>query len=422
MSSQIKKWPITLSAVSPRQSKNKISKTYRQASTLFLTRRLPESLTTMLSILNCPDGSSDPPPIYSANKIIRIKVWSLYLTILNAICELPLDEGKQTFGNTEFRALVSKVRDGSIWDEVVNNGYGGLEGDVDTDVVINLATLLLAHARSQKINQLKLESYLSSRSTPRDNQLEASQYHNHSRSQSMTNLNGFDPTRELNSLVKILELYTLHVLLRNNEWDFAREVITVSSILDEERREAFLEALDTLKTEQRQIQMREREEQQLLDEKLRQNAEELRRLNRDIEQKREEEDKMRRHKVTELDYGTESNSISCQIPSTPVQNKSTIPKKRSLHPIAQTKKGATPPKNTLLSFLNRSHLISRNICNLINILAGNLRTRPLLLFEVMAFVAGLLLLLKQRDFRHKLKNSWVKLRQTAAMAGKVSYL
>lgn len=52
--------------------------------------------------------------------------------------ELDPDEGKQTFGSSEWRSLVSKVRDGEVWEEVVKNGYGGVEGDVDSDVVINL--------------------------------------------------------------------------------------------------------------------------------------------------------------------------------------------------------------------------------------------------------------------------------------------
>jgi hypothetical protein len=62
----------------------------------------------------------------------------LYLTILNAILELEPDEGKDTFGAQEWRALCTKVRDGAIWEEVVKNGYHGVEGDVDSDVVINL--------------------------------------------------------------------------------------------------------------------------------------------------------------------------------------------------------------------------------------------------------------------------------------------
>lgn len=65
-------------------------------------------------------------------------MWSLYLTILNAIVELDPDEGKQAFGTQEWRSLSAKVREGSIWEEVVRNGYHGVEGDVDSEVVINL--------------------------------------------------------------------------------------------------------------------------------------------------------------------------------------------------------------------------------------------------------------------------------------------
>ncbi|KAI6246894.1 hypothetical protein HI914_05051 [Erysiphe necator] len=424
MSSQMKTWPAPPLSTSSKRSTTKISKTYRQASTLFLTRRLPESLTTMLPILEYTPDSLDPPPIYSANKITRIKVWSLYLTILNAICELPPDEGKQNFGNFEFRALVSKVRDGTIWDEVIKNGYGGLEGNVDTEVVINLATLLLAHSRSQKINQLRLESYLSSRSEAKNNQAE--KYQNHSRRQSIVDSSGgLEPARELNSLVKVLELYTLHVLLRNNEWDFAREVITVSSILDEDRREAFLEALSTLQAEQREIQQKEQEEQRLRDEKLRRDAEELLKLNRDIEQKREEETKLKRlmrYKVTEPDCATESTSKLCQNPSITSQNKQTTPKKSSLHPTTHSNKAAAPPKSAPISLYNRSQIILRNIYDLISTSAGNIKMQPLLMLKIMAFVCSLFYVFRKRDLRYKMMSSWVKFKQTAAMAGKVSYL
>lgn len=74
---------------------------------------------------------------------MRIKVWSLYLTILNAIVELDPDEGKQAFGTQEWRALVMQVREGEVWEEVIQNGYAGVEGDVDSDVVINLYGTLL---------------------------------------------------------------------------------------------------------------------------------------------------------------------------------------------------------------------------------------------------------------------------------------
>lgn len=137
------------SSLSSSRHTSQISKTYRQASTLFLTRRLPESLSTILPVIT-PSSSSDIEntnpddhakslaPISKASRTTRIKVWSLYLTILNAILELDPAEGKQAFGTSLFRALVAKVRDGEVWEEIVKNGYHGIEGDVDADVVINL--------------------------------------------------------------------------------------------------------------------------------------------------------------------------------------------------------------------------------------------------------------------------------------------
>ena len=127
-------------------SSSHITKAYRQASTLFLTRRLPEALSTVVPLITPPATTSDDPestsfepaPVARASRSTRVKVWSLYLTILNAILELDADEGKQAFGTQEWRAICAKVREGEVWEEVVRHGYHGVEGDVDADVVINL--------------------------------------------------------------------------------------------------------------------------------------------------------------------------------------------------------------------------------------------------------------------------------------------
>ncbi len=132
---------------SPRLSKSLVSRAYKQASTLFLTRRLLEALSTLEPVITVPDSSDsslaedEPPkraPIAGASRSSRIKVWSLYLTLLNAIIELGPEDGKAAFGNSDWRNLISKSRDGSIWEEVVQIGYGGVEGNVDSEVVINL--------------------------------------------------------------------------------------------------------------------------------------------------------------------------------------------------------------------------------------------------------------------------------------------
>lgn len=133
-----------------RQQSSQIAKAYRQAAQLFLTRRLPEALSTIEPIITPPpiedkdisNGNSAEligyAPVATASRGTRVKVWSFYLTFLNAVVELGAEEGKHAFGSARWKQLVSKCRDGSVWDEVVRDGYAGSEGDVDPDVVVNL--------------------------------------------------------------------------------------------------------------------------------------------------------------------------------------------------------------------------------------------------------------------------------------------
>lgn len=120
-----------------------LSRTYRQASTLFLTRRLPEALTTLTPLITATathDASNDDGPalVAGASRSTRIKIWSLYLTLLNTIVEMDHEDAKDAFGHQEWKALCATVRDGQVWDLVVNNGYNKSDGNVDPDVIINL--------------------------------------------------------------------------------------------------------------------------------------------------------------------------------------------------------------------------------------------------------------------------------------------
>lgn len=136
------------SSLSPRKPLPEISKIYKQASQLFLTRRLSEALSILDPVIRTPhqtngrikdDNESPPlPPIATATTSQRIKVWSLYITLINSIVDLDIDEGRQAFGQKEYRAIVARVRDGGIWEQVVSDGYGGREGSVDAEVVYNL--------------------------------------------------------------------------------------------------------------------------------------------------------------------------------------------------------------------------------------------------------------------------------------------
>lgn len=354
-------------------------------------------------------------------------MWSLYLTILNAVLELDPDEGKEAFGSQEWRTLCKKVRDGDVWEEVVQYGYHGVEGEVDSDVVINLATLLLAHAKTQAVNQKRLENYLATSTAPNldiSRQLEAnpSSRRSHSRGAS-----GADTPRDLNARVKILELYTLHVLLRNNEWDYAREFISVSAVLDEERRDAFLQALQSLQDEQQASERREREETQRQEEQLQKDIEEARRLRSENEarEKRRLDEERAKREASEIDYGIE------QTPSAPgskkksrtgtngAANGSSLSRAKSS--VSKGKKAAAPP-----SLGARAAMIIAHIRKIIEQLGASLTANPRLLLRFVAFIIGILVMFGRRGVRERIQRilgtGWEKVRSTAGMGVKVSYI
>jgi len=72
----------------------------------------------------------------STPRATRVKVWSLYFAIFDAAVKMSPDEGKRIWGGQDWRRIVGRVRNGLIWEEVVE-AYGG-EGNIDADVVIAL--------------------------------------------------------------------------------------------------------------------------------------------------------------------------------------------------------------------------------------------------------------------------------------------
>ncbi|AEO69250.1 5659c289-6ab9-4d26-b344-24c78e79cf92 [Thermothielavioides terrestris] len=443
-----------------------ISKTYRQASTLFLTRRLPEALSTVLPLISPlasdeQNGSFEPAPVATASRSSRVKVWSLYLTILNAIVELDSDDGKEAFGTHEWRALCHKVREGEIWEEVVCNGYHGVEGDVDAEVVINLATLLLAHSKTQVLNQKRLENYLAAARTPnleissdrfaespsRRYRSPAAGSNNHARRGGPS---GADTPRDLNARVKLLELYTLHVLPRNGEWEYAREFISVSPVLDDERREAFLQALQTLQEEQLEAERREEEERRRREEAIRRDVEQARRLraeNEARERRRLDEERLKREaaeaaakrvSATEVDFGVEGTSSTPPLPPPSSVSRNKPPGSpsggggilRPRGPLAgrgpAAGGGGGDTAVAAPTLMSRASRVLENLRVLIDELAGSFKTQPYVLLRMLAFIIGLLLLLSRRRIRERIAQivgvSWAKVKATAGMGTKVSYI
>ncbi|KAI9826296.1 MAG: hypothetical protein M1832_000213 [Thelocarpon impressellum] len=426
------------SASSWRHEPWRTSHAYKQTSTLFLTRRLAEALSTIEPIVTrepSPDEhgaegvGGEAPPIASASRTSRIKVWSLYLTLLDAIINLDPDEGRSMFGSRRRRELISKVREGGIWEEVVRDGYGGVEGSVDVEVVINLATLLLSHAPSQTLNQQRLENYLSALATPEldvSARLQSEDGRTSAHRRPTAHGGGTDTPRDLDSRIKLLELYTLHVLPRNEEWEYAREFIGVSEVLDDERREAFLQMLGSLcEAEQQSAQAlaelaREQDAQLAREKKAAAAA-------RDAETVRVESQTSHRRTGSETDYGIESAP-----PGGPARAK---PKAAAAHPAAgggtrlsPTGTAAAPKKTKSppATLYRRAAVAMANWQEVLAAMARSLKTNPLALLRMLAFLAGLLAVLSRPDVRERVRRvagaGWAKVRGTVGMGVKVSYI
>ena len=317
------------------------------------------------------------------------------------------------------------------------------------------ATLLLTHARTQTLNQKRLENYLAASATPN---LDLSGHFSPAqqatprgggapparpRSQSRAR-SGADTPRDLNARVKILELYTLHVLIRNNEWEYAREFISVSSVLDEERREAFLQALQSLQEDQLEAERKERDEKLRQEEQLRRDIEEARRLraeNEGRETRRLEEERARRREGgSEVDYGIDAGGASSSVGGSSAgrgaskraraQTGGSSRSSRPSRPSAAASGGGTSPNKSKAvapaSLGARAAVVFANVRAMIDRMSVTLHTNPMLLMRLLAFIIGLVVMFGKKNMRERISRilgtSWNKVKATAGMGVKVSYI
>ncbi|EXJ66532.1 uncharacterized protein A1O5_10201 [Cladophialophora psammophila CBS 110553] len=452
---------------SSKRTSSEISKIYKHASQLFLTRRLLEAYEVLQPVITPPsqkrpDESPALAPIATATTSQRIKIWSLYVTLLNSIVDLGYEEGKQLFGSKEYREIVRRVQNGEVWEQVIKDGYQGREGSVDSEVVYNLSNLLLGQAADQKLNQSRLEAYFSSSSHP---DLDLSSHLDHALSnghQPSTGLNGANTPKDLTSRIKVLELFTLHVLPRNSEWDYAKSLISNSDILDEERREAFMQTLQELQD------VTERESSLVAEEDVFEDTEEQPSQEEgtgptgttaEISSPSQTGASKHQRTSSEVDYGIErahpnggahaaakQNTISTvsssnlppqpvltpQSPPPPGPSSSSIHGRTHFSPPAQTPRRPPTRKNSSKSSSSQNVLAAQArqlflaLSNLVRNLATTLQKNPTAMLRFLLFVLAFVIAFSQKQIREKTREvarrAWEKLRRTVGMGVKVSYI
>ena len=427
----------------PRQRNSHISVVYKEASTLFLTRRLAEAYATLVPVLARPtpvvddadDEDDDEPtaPIATASRSLRVKVWSLYLTLLNAIIDLGPEQGKQVLGSQKWHEIATKVRDGTIWNEVVQIGYGGIEGNVDADVVTNLATLLLSQSTSQTTNQQYLETYLATSGLSNGNpaySVGSSKRRSRSRYQDQPTINGTDTPRELASRLKILELYILHILPANDQWEYAKEFIHLSETLDEERKDFYQQALEQIGAEKMQGGQYEDvytpRRQQAPDVKDESNQD----LQRAEPEPVEEIEHLPEHRRSnsQQDYGIEKVKERPKLREPSSQPAASIPRMTKSTP--QRNKSSpsrlSPPRPTNNGVLACSAAIITAFQKLVSNMTLSMWKNPLALLRFVLFLIALLVALSRRDVKDRIARmtgaGWDKMKRTVGMGVRVSYI
>ena len=421
-----------------RSTNSLIVRTYKQATQQYLTKRFKEALETLEPIISPQqqqngdydangDANGDstasangPAPVAQSSRGTRTKVWVFYLSLLHAIIDLGQEQGKLTFGSTKWRQLAAKVRDGSVWEEVLQCGYSGNEGEVDPDVVVNLATLLLGHMQDQRVNQQRLETYLAASDGGGSNgHLSFAQD-----GMSTPMSNSSSSPKLLATRLKILELYTLHVLPANGEWSYARQFIDMNDMLDEERKEAFQNALQNLKEEKDGTAKRDRE---LKEQREREMEEQRLEAERKAEEERKEEE---RRKAAESEKQKASRPLNGTATAAPRPTSTPVPSssKHATSSRSTNKAQKKPPRSpTPPTLYRRASSMLTNIQHLVLQASRNLTSNnPMALLRLLMFMIAFLLIVARRDLRLKLQRAlgtgWVKVKQTVGMGTKVSYI
>lgn len=290
---------------------------------------------------------------------------------------------------------------------------------------------------TQRLNQQRLETYLSASANPSFDiaaHLAASQ---HGRPQAhRTNSSGTDTPRDLNTRLKLLELYTLHVLPRNEEWDYAREFINMSEILDEERREAFLFALTSLREEKEHDKIREEELEKRQEEEMeqrRKREEEGRLAEEDARRRRTEDEQRQRARRTPSSNA--SSTSRTRMPHIPGYSNEPDPPNRANGHNTRPQSSSTsrnnnsnrpkppPPPQTL--FHRASHMLSSLQDTLLQA-RTSMSQNPASFLRMLLLLFALATAFARRDIRERirrlLRDAWESVKRTVGMGVKVSYI
>ena len=289
--------------------------------------------------------------------------------------------------------------------------------------------MILNHSSSQSLSQQRLETYLSSYGQPNldltDRLQDAS---DGLRQHPISGANGTDTPKDLAARVRIIELFTLHVLPRNEEWEYAQEFINLSEVLDEERKELFLQTLDGLKEEKERGELRAAELQRQKDAELeRQRDDERRQAEEEAAKAAAAQTNGHKRNTSEVDYGIEKGgSARGKAKPSKASDKSTPSGKSSSRTALSSSSSKSSKKQIKPESRSQTRAVATMLRNLLKKIIQRVSGNPLSIARTLLFVLGILMAMSRQDVRERLAqitgSAWQKVKGTVGMGVKVSYI
>ena len=246
--------------------------------------------------------------------------------------------------------------------------------------------------------------------------------------------NGADTLKDLSLRTKILEIYTLHVLPRNEEWQYSRDFICMSDVLDEEKRESFLQTLQSLEDESGRDHDREAEI-------ARKRLAEFERDRGEVEPKRLDDSTTKEEHLSEeiisandrrvegeKDYGIDGSPSkeASKLLSNRDKTKGTMLHQVARAALSSNSRSKAAPKRPPATLYKRGIAMTAALQQLILDMTQSASKNPIVLLRTLLFVIGLVMAFSQRDIKERLKNitgnGWDKVKGTVGMGVKVSYI
>ena len=301
------------------------------------------------------------------------------------------------------------------------------------------ATLLLNHSPSQTLNQQRLETYLSSygqSSIDLSDDLQRSSLSDVGQRPTGPG-SGTSTPKDLAARVRIIELFTLLVLPRNEEWEYAREFISLSEVLDEERKEAFLQTLEGLKEEKEMGDLRAAEIQRGKEAELAKQAQEAqRRVAEEAAAAERLDQNSLKRAGAEGDFGIEKSRPTNGSAKTRGSKSSGRQSGGAKTTTATGRSSMSPsssgaPKNVKktekpAARSGQLQTLANAIRNILRHVTQAATSNPLSVFRTLLFILGIIVAFSRQKVRERIGRvtgaGWQKVKGTIGMGVKVSYI